>query len=315
MEFFRGADSLGQVALTDGAAATTVSGLGAGSYEFTAVYLGSDDYEGSTSDDVAVEIAKATPKVSLVAPATVKLGATTTLTAEVAPAIAGTVTFFADGTQIGAPVDVVDGAAAIETEVLDLAGYTFTAEFVPADAANYENAGAEQSVLTVDHSKASASVSVNGQSTTTVAPGDKVIFEAGQFAEGTEVSAEIHSDPIQLGTVTVGADGIARFNWTVPADFAGAHTLVITADGVELSAPFTVTAANAGGSNGNSNDGANGAATGNGAGAGAAGATTASGLAHTGSDGIAGIAVAGMIILLAGGGLMMARRRQGSAQG
>jgi len=40
-----------------------------------------------------------------------------------------------------------------------------------------------------------------------------------------------------------------------------------------------------------------------------------SGLANTGADNIAGLAVAGMVLLVAGAGIVLARRRQSADQG
>lgn len=70
--------------------------------------------------------------------------------------------------------------------------------------------------------------------------GEPTTVEIRGFAEGETVSLVLHSDPVELATLTVGADGAARATVTVPASVeVGAHTL--TATGASGSAVLAVT--------------------------------------------------------------------------
>jgi hypothetical protein len=61
VEFFDGATSLGVVPLSGGSAALTVSTLGAGSHQITAVYGGNSNFLGSTSAALSQTVAAPTP--------------------------------------------------------------------------------------------------------------------------------------------------------------------------------------------------------------------------------------------------------------
>lgn len=87
-------------------------------------------------------------------------------------------------------------------------------------------------------------VSVDGKASATVQQGQKVVFKAGPFKRGSEVSGEVHSDPVSIGKATAGDDGIATFEWTVPSDFAqGKHTAVFTSGAAKVEAQITVSEA------------------------------------------------------------------------
>mgnify|MGYP000861212074 CR=1 FL=1 len=65
------------------------------------------------------------------------------------------------------------------------------------------------------------------------------------FAPGSEVVLTLHSTPIALGTLVVGADGTLSGEVVIPAGVApGSHTLAFSVGGVMRGqAPITVTAA------------------------------------------------------------------------
>ncbi len=77
-----------------------------------------------------------------------------------------------------------------------------------------------------------------------VTAGSTLAVSGSGFAEGAELRLELRSDPVQLGTVTAGADGSFQRTVTIPANTpAGAHTLAaILPDGTEVTASVTVTA-------------------------------------------------------------------------
>ena len=128
---------------------------------------------------------------------------------------------------------------------------------------------------------------------TSVRAGGTVTVSGDGFAEGAQLRLELRSDPVQLGTVTVGAGGSFQRTVTIPANTpAGAHTLaVILPDGTEVTSALTVAAASGGGAVTPGTGSANGD------------------LATTGADSTAYI-VAAVVLLAAGLGLFALRRRR-----
>ncbi|PRB18338.1 metallophosphoesterase family protein [Microbacterium sp. MYb62] len=137
--------------------------------------------------------------------------------------------------------------------------------------------------------------------------GGTVTVSGSGFAEGAQLRLELRSDPVQLGTVTAGADGSFERTVTIPANTpAGVHTLaVILPDGTEVTASLTVTAAPGGGGStpgGETTPGGGAVAPGSGSSAGGD-------LATTGADSVPYI-VAAVVLLAAGLGLFAMRRRR-----
>jgi hypothetical protein len=133
-----------------------------------------------------------------------------------------------------------------------------------------------------------------------VAAGGKVTVSGSGFAADTELRFELRSDPVDLGTVAADADGAFSRTLTIPANTpAGVHTLaVIRADGTEVTASLTVTAASSGG---DETPGGN------------TGGSTDGDLATTGADSTP--YVIGAVVLLALGlGLFAMRRRRPRAE-
>nr|WP_246286138.1 HtaA domain-containing protein [Microbacterium pseudoresistens] len=77
-----------------------------------------------------------------------------------------------------------------------------------------------------------------------VAQGGSVTVSGSGLPAGTQVSVELHSDAVLLGSGLVGADGTFSVQGTIPASTPpGAHTIVVTGGGLNLSTPITITAA------------------------------------------------------------------------
>ena len=133
-----------------------------------------------------------------------------------------------------------------------------------------------------------------------VTAGDRITVDVAGLEPDEVVSFALHSDPIDMGTVTADGSGAGTLSWRVPTDVAaGQHHVVMTrADGTEVRAPLTVRAAQpgTGGVGGGNTTGTSSGAVG--------------GLASTGLD-TAGLtsALALAALLLAAGGLAFARRR------
>lgn len=151
-----------------------------------------------------------------------------------------------------------------------------------------------------------------------VAAGASVDVSGSGFPAGAELRVELHSTPVELGTATADGTGAFHASMTIPADTApGAHRLVVIgADGTEVSAPLTVTAAADGGGEGpgggTPGEGGSGGDAGAEEGSGSKSASTSAGLASTGAD-VLPFAIGGATLLGLGGVLKLARRRPNGA--
>ncbi|GAA1323986.1 fibronectin type III domain-containing protein [Leucobacter albus] len=84
---------------------------------------------------------------------------------------------------------------------------------------------------------------------TSVKPGGKVKVSGTGFAPGSKIALELHSEPVSLGTVEVGADRAFESTVTIPANTPASteHSLVaVLPNGSTVSTPLTVTAADTG---------------------------------------------------------------------
>lgn len=80
---------------------------------------------------------------------------------------------------------------------------------------------------------------------TSVDQGGELVARGSGFAAGTEVTATVYSEPVVIGSQTVGGDGGVEFTWTVPSDFpAGEHTLELATGGTTAEVEFTVNEVN-----------------------------------------------------------------------
>jgi hypothetical protein len=65
-----------------------------------------------------------------------------------------------------------------------------------------------------------------------VPPGGKITVTDTGWMPDSQVDLELHSDPVNLGSATVGDDGSFSKEVTIPADTPeGTHTIVITGTG------------------------------------------------------------------------------------
>ncbi|WP_217177061.1 FN3 domain-containing metallophosphoesterase family protein [Streptomyces sp. AC495_CC817] len=129
---------------------------------------------------------------------------------------------------------------------------------------------------------------------TSVVAGGTVSVSGAGFAAGAEITLELHSDPVRLGTVTADETGAFRRTVAIPASTpAGAHTLVaILPDGSEVRTALTVTAAATGGTPGSGSG------------------STDGDLATTGADSTPYVIAAGVLLVLGLGLVVLRRRRQ-----
>lgn len=161
----------------------------------------------------------------------------------------------------GSPLDQ-SGTANGSWERLDLAAATSATVAVAAD-------GSVKVVATGGAARVVSGV-LTAPEGTSVEAGHPIALAGTGLPAGATLQVVLHSDPVEVGTLTVGADGTASGPVTIPAGTAtGAHSLdLVDASGASvLVSPLgiTVTAA--------PSTGGAGAGSGTGAGAGGAGAT------------------------------------------
>lgn len=121
-----GAASIATAALSNGSAVFAVATLGAGNHSLSAVYSGDSNYLPATSAASSVTIAKATPRLSLTAPAYSQLvsGQGVSLTAVLSgvPLPSGTVDFYDSGVRLNSSSVSLAGGQASFTGPLNGAG-------------------------------------------------------------------------------------------------------------------------------------------------------------------------------------------------
>ncbi|MFB7842844.1 collagen binding domain-containing protein [Microbacterium sp. NPDC056052] len=141
----------------------------------------------------------------------------------------------------------------------------------------------------------------------TVQPGAAVHVTGSGFMPGESVAIELHSDPISLGTLTAGSDGVVDTTVTIPADApAGAHRIVLTGQRSTLTGGSALTIAGVttpGGSDGSGTGGGSTPASGSGTASGSAQ------LAATGAELPDGMLLLGALMLLIGVAVIRIRRR------
>jgi len=146
----------------------------------------------------------------------------------------------------------------------------------------------------------------------TVHPGDTVHVTASGFAHGEPVDIELHSVPVQLASVTAGADGTIDATVTIPADApAGAHRIVLKGQMSTLTGGAALTIPGVAGPGGSEGPGTG---TGSaGTGTDPSGASSGSGAAQlpaTGAEIPDAALLLGALLLLIGAALVRIHRRQ-----
>jgi hypothetical protein len=180
VQFKDGGANLGNpVAVSGGTAALTTTALSVASHSLTAVFTGATpNISGSTSApvtyDVQARAATATTTALSVTPSgSAAQYSPVALNATVSPAAsAGAIQFTDNGANLGNPVPLSGGSASLSSSTLGVGAHSFTAKFVPADAAVFLPSESGAVPLTVD---AFAGVAASENITTTVTPGALLI--------------------------------------------------------------------------------------------------------------------------------------------
>jgi parallel beta-helix repeat protein len=245
--FMAGGTSLATVPVSSsGAAVATVSTLIGGTYTITAVYGGSTEYAGSTSNAVVETVLGSETSTSLNAsPNPATPGQSITFTAIVSGAqsagpLAGTVTFKDGATTLGTGSVGTNGVATLSISSLLTGTHLITAAYGGSPEYNPSASGAISVVVTAIPTSVDLSASPNpaaaGQSVSLVATAASVI--PGQVPMGVVTFSDQYR---VLGTAPLAA-GVAAFSTT--SLFAGTHTITATLSpggffGASTSAPVT----------------------------------------------------------------------------
>ncbi len=185
VQFKDGGVNLGApVAVNGGTATFSTSTLTVGSHSLTAEFTGAaPNIGGSASSAVAYDVAARQATQTTTALAVTPSGTATqyqpvTLNANVTPgAAAGAIQFTDNGANLGNPVPLTGGAASLNTSTLAVGAHSFTAKFVPTDAAVFLPSESGAVPLSV---AAFAGVATTENITTTVTAGELLISVENQ---------------------------------------------------------------------------------------------------------------------------------------
>ncbi|WP_051385398.1 Ig-like domain-containing protein [Actinokineospora inagensis] len=236
VQFKDGAGNLGNpVAVVNGVATLATTALPTGTRSLTASFSGAG-YATSTSPAVSYQVnaPAATPTTTALAVSpsgTASAYSPVTLSATVAPgAAAGSVQFYDGANVLGNPVTVSAGAATLTTSTLAVGQHSFSAKFVPANAAAYVTSTSANVALEVTPF---AGVTASENITTTVLAGELLISVANQnvvlpspvmAADGSLLTTAGSLNPIKVTDTRAGNPG-----WNVSgqvSDFSnGANTI------------------------------------------------------------------------------------------
>ncbi|MEP7036086.1 MAG: Ig-like domain repeat protein, partial [Actinomycetota bacterium] len=157
VQFFSGTTSLGTSPVVAGVATKALTGLAAGTYTYTANFIPTSAAAFTPSTSTAktlvvtapVPVAVTTTTALAVSPATAVAPANATLTATVTGAgAAGTVQFFNGATSLGTS-PVVSGVATKSLTGLAAGSYSYTAKFIPTNAALFTTSTSTAKTLVV----------------------------------------------------------------------------------------------------------------------------------------------------------------------
>ncbi|MGW5074362.1 Ig-like domain-containing protein [Rhodococcus sp. NPDC004095] len=245
VQFKDGGNNIGgPIAVSGGNAVLSHTFDTVGAHSVTAEFTAGAGFHNSVSTASTVDVTADTT-TTLTVPATAVVGDDVTLSATVSPATAtGRVQFKDGATDVGAPVDVVNGAASITRKFAEAGTHNFTANFV--GTGGYSDSASAASPLTVTDADFGTTTTVLEPVTAVV--GTPVNLSATVFPipSGGDVTFKVDGTPV--GTAPVGTgDGVAVLPHTFTA--AGSANVVAEFTGTagftpSTSAGFTVTVSN-----------------------------------------------------------------------
>ncbi|WP_430334962.1 Ig-like domain-containing protein [Rhodococcus sp. ACT016] len=245
VQFFDGANPIGDPVEVNGGTATLTHAFDEmGTHSISAKYTATGLFNSSESGTTQIEVGAVQTGTTVSVPATADAGSTVPLQATVTPADAqGAVQFAVNGINVGNPVQVNGGTAALDHRFDDPGNFDVTAHFVGGYGFSDSAATAQQ-----------VNVAYGAWQTTSVVV-EPVTAEAGSptnlmatvrpIPTGGTVTFSV--DGVEVGTADLGtADGVAVLEHTFGE--AGAHQVIANYAGTEgfsasASAPFTATVA------------------------------------------------------------------------
>ncbi|WP_348602978.1 Ig-like domain-containing protein [Prescottella soli] len=224
-----GANIGGPVAVTNGAAVLPHSFGSAGAHSITAEFTGAAGFTNATAAAHEVTVSDPDVQTSLTvsAPGSATTGSSVDLTATVSPSNAqGSVQFKDNGSNIGAPVAVANGAAVLPHSFAAAGAHSITAEFTGAAGFTNATAAAQAVTLTDPDVQTSLSVSAPGSATT----GSSVDLTATVSPSNAQGSVQFKVNGNPVGAAVPVANGAAIMPYTfnaagsfsVTAEFTGA---------------------------------------------------------------------------------------------
>ena len=215
---------------TGGAFSKSVSGLGAGSYTFKAVYDGNASYNGSNSGNVSITVSKATPTISL---ASSKAG----LVVGESFVLSGTLSV---GT--GQQVKIYQGSSVLDTvstgtggafskSITTVTSGSFTYKAVFEGDNNYNSVTSSNVSVSVVEPAAPASISLTSTaSILSYYDGDSCTLSATVLDDDDypveDAVVEFFNGTVSMGTVETGNDGVAQMGYAA----AGAGDVTFTVE-------------------------------------------------------------------------------------
>lgn len=248
VQFKDGGTDIGAPATVSGGVATLSHTFATpGAHAITAAFTGGAGFHDSVSAATNVDVTAVTT-TTLTAPATATVGQDVTFTAGVAPATAtGQVQFKDGGTNLGAPVTVVNGQATLTRSFAEAGSHNVTANFV--GTGGYTDSASAGSALTVTDADFGTTTTVLEPLTATT--GTPVNLSATVLPIPGGGNVEFLVDGVSVGTAPVGTgDGVAILQHTftsagtpsVVAKFTGTTGFTASTSGafdVTVKAPDT----------------------------------------------------------------------------
>ncbi|WP_460972857.1 beta strand repeat-containing protein, partial [Prescottella soli] len=217
-----GAPIGGPITVVNGVATLAHTFTGSGAHSIGASFTGAAGFTNSTAAAHEVTVSDPDVQTSLTvsAPGTATTGSSVDLTATVSPSnAAGTVQFTDNGSNIGAPVAVTNGAAVLPHSFGSGGAHSITAEFT--GAAGFTNATAAAHEVTVSDPDVQTSLTVSAPGAATT--GSSVDLTATVSPSTAQGSVQFKDNGAPIGAPVAVANGAA----VLPHSFtsAGAHSI------------------------------------------------------------------------------------------
>ncbi|WP_181818941.1 Ig-like domain-containing protein [Rhodococcus sp. AG1013] len=215
----------GPVTVSGGTATYAYTFNAAETYAVTAEFTGAAGFTNSTAtaQNITVTDPDQETSLSLAVPGSAQTGSEVDLTATVSPSdAAGTVQFKDNGTNIGSPVAVVNGAATLPHTFTTSGAHSITADFAAGPGFVNSSAAAQSVTVTDPDQKTSLTVAAPGSAET----GASVNLSATVSPSNAQGSVQFKVDGAPVGTAQAVSGGSA----TLPYTFGAAGSFQVSAE-------------------------------------------------------------------------------------